>query len=195
MNVNKVDQSVIQYLFGNRQIRHSFYLEIDRDKDKLAGWSFSHAWDNSGNGEDRDAADTEDVFDEELKMQSPETSVLSISQNSSLAVGSGTDSVEGGLAEDLGEMVRLLRKNLEVRDRSWRLMTFRDCFVGNEAVAWMVGKGMVEKPSEAVQVGNMLLACGIIQHVSNAHVFKNRQLFYRFLNPSMYVFAFPAKLL
>ena len=169
----------------------------DKDKDKLAGWSFSYAWDHAESGKEETDEDNEDSFDDDAddeKQQldehggplSPVRGPGQGAKSSQQAPLGEMDGVEGGLAEDLGEMVRLLRKNLEVRDRSWRLMTFRDCFVGSEAVAWMVGKGMVDNKAEAVQVGNMLLACGIIQHVANAHVFKNKILYYRFVNPSMY---------
>ena len=59
-----------------------------------------------------------------------------------------------------------MNRELEVRDRHWRLKRYRGCFVGREAVRWMVNTAAVA-PSEddAVALGNAMLHLGLIAHV------------------------------
>ncbi|MEL7351882.1 MAG: mechanosensitive ion channel domain-containing protein [Cyanobacteria bacterium J06560_5] len=68
---------------------------------------------------------------------------------------------------------------LEIRDRKFRLTTYATCFIGSEAVTWMV-KSQKATRAEAVRLGQLLVERGIIHHVIDEHNFKDEYLFYRF---------------
>ena len=59
-----------------------------------------------------------------------------------------------------------MSREVEVRDRQWRLKKYRACFVGREAVRWLTRTANVA-PSEddAVALGNAMLQLGLIAHV------------------------------
>lgn len=60
------------------------------------------------------------------------------------------------------------------------LCIFQACFIGSEAVAWMLSSGVASNEAEAVQLGNMLLQEKLIAHVLEEHTFENGFFFYRF---------------
>ena len=68
---------------------------------------------------------------------------------------------------------------LEIKDRRYRLINYPQCFIGSEAVEWMQEKYGIS-PSQAVQLGEKLVAEKIIHHVTDDHTFKSDYLFYRF---------------
>ncbi len=72
---------------------------------------------------------------------------------------------------------------LEVRDRNYRLRTYRRCFVGSEAVDWLVHHQRVSR-EEAVRLGQRLVALGLVSHVLDEHDFADAPLFYRLALPS-----------
>lgn len=88
---------------------------------------------------------------------------------------------EDWLGLDIEEIVTAMRQpgGLEIKDRSFRLKTYHTCFVGSQAVDWMVKRYQCER-SEAVELGKMLSERGIIHHVIDEHNFKDDYLFYRF---------------
>jgi len=69
---------------------------------------------------------------------------------------------------------------IEVEDRKYRLTTYEKCFIGTEAVQWLLETKAVDSIAEAVAVGNQMLRSGLLHHVLNEHPFKNSFLFYRF---------------
>jgi pyruvate/2-oxoglutarate dehydrogenase complex dihydrolipoamide dehydrogenase (E3) component len=81
---------------------------------------------------------------------------------------------------ELDELVDTLRDNVEICDRSYRLKTYEDCFVGEEACEWMVAAGVAGDVEEAELIGNLLVEAGVFHHVLREHEFKNDYLFYRF---------------
>jgi pyruvate/2-oxoglutarate dehydrogenase complex dihydrolipoamide dehydrogenase (E3) component len=80
----------------------------------------------------------------------------------------------------LDEFVETLREHVDIGDRTYRLKTYEECFVGEEACAWMVGAGMAGDVEEAELIGNLLMEAGVLHHVLREHEFKNDYLFYRF---------------
>ncbi|QDG54974.1 FAD-containing oxidoreductase [Persicimonas caeni] len=78
------------------------------------------------------------------------------------------------------ELIEKLRENVEITDRTYRLETYEDCFVGEEACAWMVEAGVARDIEEAERIGNLLLEAGVFHHVLREHKFENDYLFYRF---------------
>lgn len=64
-------------------------------------------------------------------------------------------------------------------DRRHRLQLHRRCFVGSDAVRWLVEReGLTRR--EAIAVGGQLLERGHFRHVHGEHGFEDAYLFYRF---------------
>jgi pyruvate/2-oxoglutarate dehydrogenase complex dihydrolipoamide dehydrogenase (E3) component len=81
---------------------------------------------------------------------------------------------------DLDELARRLRDQVEIKDRRYRLKTYERCFVGGDAVDWLIESGIAADVDQAVALGNALLDEGVIHHVVRDHRFKNEELYYRF---------------
>lgn len=69
-----------------------------------------------------------------------------------------------------------------IADRKYHLHTYKQCFVGNEFVSWLVEEGDVKDRDEAIEFGQKLVKANIIRHVCDDHDFKDGYLFYRFCN-------------
>lgn len=67
---------------------------------------------------------------------------------------------------------------LDVRTRQYGLRSYANCFVGREAVDWLVRHQAVDR-GHAVRLGQRLMALGLISHVLDEHDFKDSELFYR----------------
>lgn len=70
-------------------------------------------------------------------------------------------------------------QGLKLADRRWTLSTYSKCFVGNEAVQWMVDNLAIDRPT-AVSRGQRLMNAGIVQHVTQSEPFCDEYYFYRF---------------
>jgi hypothetical protein len=68
---------------------------------------------------------------------------------------------------------------IEIKDRRYRLRLFSSCFVGSEAVTWLMQQQNATR-EEAIRVGQILVERGIIHHVTDEHTFDDSYLFYRF---------------
>jgi potassium efflux system protein len=68
---------------------------------------------------------------------------------------------------------------VEVSDRWYRHNLYPACFIGSEAVAWLVQTQNCTR-EEAIHLGQILLDQGIIQHVSEDYPFRDGYVFYRF---------------
>lgn len=77
----------------------------------------------------------------------------------------------------LGETMRGAG-GVEVRDRRWRSRVWAQCFVGRDAVDWIVRSRGVSR-ARAVQLGRALAAFGLLHHVAGEHDFEDARLFYR----------------
>lgn len=76
-------------------------------------------------------------------------------------------------------------EKVEVKDRSHHFKTYKNCFIGKEAVKFLVWSGRAANVAEAIALGNALMQRGIFGHVTNDHSFKNEDLFYRFNSDSI----------
>ena len=88
----------------------------------------------------------------------------------------------GRLSEnDMKELIAQMRRpgGLDIRDRRFGLRNYPKCFVGTEAVRWLV-QTQKATHDEAVRIGQILIECGVIHHVTDEHSFKDEYLFYRF---------------
>ncbi len=81
---------------------------------------------------------------------------------------------------------------LDIRDRMFRLRTYPHCFVGREAVDWIVQHHRVSR-EDAVRMGQHLSALGLVSHVLQEHDFEDAELFYELATPrGAYLVAGPA---
>eukprot|EP01122_Echinamoeba_exundans_P004856 TRINITY_DN15073_c0_g1_i1.p1 TRINITY_DN15073_c0_g1~~TRINITY_DN15073_c0_g1_i1.p1 ORF type:complete len:1225 (-),score=224.48 TRINITY_DN15073_c0_g1_i1:118-3792(-) len=81
------------------------------------------------------------------------------------------------------ELIAAFRKGVEVKDRKYHLKTYPQCFIGTEAVDWLVNHHWANTREEAEAVGNRILQKGVFQHVAKEHDFRDKFYFYRFLEP------------
>jgi hypothetical protein len=70
-------------------------------------------------------------------------------------------------------------KGLNIKTRRYKLKLYHHCFVGSEAVDWLVEKLKISRPA-AINIGQKLIDKKIIHHVSDEHSFKDELLYYRF---------------
>mmetsp|Transcript_6884 Transcript_6884/g.11138 ORF Transcript_6884/g.11138 Transcript_6884/m.11138 type:complete len:623 (+) Transcript_6884:201-2069(+) len=81
---------------------------------------------------------------------------------------------------DLSGLCDLLQRNVESKDRTYHLQTFKSCFVGTDAVDFLIKEGVVESREDAVELCQQMLEQGLLQHVTQDHQFQDDKLFYRF---------------
>ncbi|KAG2440245.1 hypothetical protein HXX76_004357 [Chlamydomonas incerta] len=81
---------------------------------------------------------------------------------------------------DLLQLAAALRGGVRIKDRRYLFRCYRACFVGQEAVAWLVAAGAAAGPAEAVALGNSMMEAGLFHHVVYEHRFEDDYLFYRF---------------
>lgn len=84
-------------------------------------------------------------------------------------------------AVDLGALLQRMRSanGIAIRDRTYHAITFPSCFVGAEAVAWLMREPGLSH-NEAMTLGQRLIDLFIIHHVSDEHPFRDGYFFYRF---------------
>jgi hypothetical protein len=82
---------------------------------------------------------------------------------------------------DLKKLVSKMRNidGIRIEDRWYKLRVYRRCFVGNEAVAWLMESFKLSQEN-AIRVGQILIDKKFIHHVTDDHDFKDEYLFYRF---------------
>lgn len=85
---------------------------------------------------------------------------------------------------DLDALVNNFRRNVPIKDRRFRLTTYKDTFVGAEAVQWLVTSGTAENRDDAVKLGLLMQEAGLIEHCVRDHDFKDEELFYKFIDDS-----------
>ena len=83
--------------------------------------------------------------------------------------------------EALARLVERMRapSGVEICDRRHRLRVYPRCFVGADAVAWLVrNEGL--RHDQAIAVGELLVERNLLHHVLDEHTFHDDALFYRF---------------
>lgn len=100
-------------------------------------------------------------------LSTPFTGVASrrIHPNPCFTMSMSTDNLDF----DLDELVENFKKNVSIKDRRYRLTTYKNCFVGSDAVQWMVTSGAAENREDAVKLGLLLQEKGIIEHCLRDH--------------------------
>jgi len=67
-----------------------------------------------------------------------------------------------------------------VKDRTYFLKKYPKCFVGTEAVTYFLTTHYCNTIPQSLALGQQLMDCDYIHHVTDDHHFKNEHLYYRF---------------
>jgi hypothetical protein len=67
---------------------------------------------------------------------------------------------------------------VEINDRTYRLRSYSQCFTGRDAIDWLTEHYAMSR-AQALRVGELFVAKGWIEHVSQEHDFEDNFLFYR----------------
>ena len=70
-------------------------------------------------------------------------------------------------------------EGVEIKTRRHKLKLYQRCFVGSEAVDWIVKLIKVSR-ADAVKIGQKMIEKNLVEHVTSDHSFKDENLFYRF---------------
>ncbi|NES77626.1 MULTISPECIES: mechanosensitive ion channel domain-containing protein [unclassified Okeania] len=82
---------------------------------------------------------------------------------------------------DIDTLIQEMRGShgVAIKDRRHRWGIYPKCFVGSEAVKWLMRTQNLNL-QEAISIGQLLINRGLIHHVLDRHDFKNEYLFYSF---------------
>jgi tRNA A-37 threonylcarbamoyl transferase component Bud32 len=82
---------------------------------------------------------------------------------------------------DLREISSLMRMHIEIRNRSFMKQVHRDCFIGSDAVEFLVAQGFAESRKQAVEYGQRMIDRSLIRNVTGKRRrFADAYLYYRF---------------
>ena len=72
--------------------------------------------------------------------------------------------------------------NVDIKDRKYHLKTYKQVFVGSEAVDYLLAAGHAQNREDAILLGRSLVSeFHLFEHVLRDHEFKDEHLFYRFV--------------
>ena len=71
------------------------------------------------------------------------------------------------------------KNGITIKARRHKLKLYHHCFLGNEAVDWIVEKLKISR-TDAVKLGQKMIEKKIFHHIVDEHQFKDEPLFYRF---------------
>ena len=94
-----------------------------------------------------------------------------------------------------------MRNGVSITDRKWYLKTYESCFVGEEAVTWLMNNAQLQtrfdswrflfiKRSQAIEIGQQMLHHQLFYHVLYSEPFRDGYFFYRFQQVNICNFDF-----
>lgn len=83
---------------------------------------------------------------------------------------------------DLNGIANLMRRHIEIRNRSWMKRIHRDCFVGSEAVDFLVMQGFADTRKAAVEIGVKMNTRKLIRNITESRKFSDSLHYYRFFD-------------
>lgn len=78
--------------------------------------------------------------------------------------------------EDFAHIAQDMMQHLEIKDRKYRLKTYKKCFTGRAATTLFIKRNYAQNEEEATMLGNAMMAAGVFFHVTKDHEFKNEEL-------------------
>ena len=76
---------------------------------------------------------------------------------------------------------------VEVKKRRHHLQNFENCFVGSDAVEWLMANSPANDANSAVLLGQKMMDRGLFHHILREQEFANAHYFYRFTRHSDFV--------
>ena len=71
------------------------------------------------------------------------------------------------------------QEGIEITNRWYHCRLYRTCFIGSQAVEWLMNNRNISK-EEALRLGQILIDAKVFHHVHDEHNFEDDYLFYRF---------------
>ena len=63
------------------------------------------------------------------------------------------------------QLASRLRAGVTVKDRDYYLKTYKECFLGCAAVAWLLKNSEAKTLQQAIHLGNQMISQGFFHHV------------------------------
>jgi hypothetical protein len=82
--------------------------------------------------------------------------------------------------EQMTSLMEQMKQNNLVKDRAYFFKKYPKCFVGSEAVVFFLTTNYCTTIGDAIALGQQLMDADFFHHVTDDHVFKNEDLYYRF---------------
>jgi len=86
----------------------------------------------------------------------------------------------------LWKAVQQMRMSVKCKDRRNGLKMVKQCFLGSEAVDFLIMKGHARSRKESEDIGNELINLGMIMHASGAEAFRDSRACYVFVDSPLY---------
>ena len=78
---------------------------------------------------------------------------------------------------DLEAIATRFRDCVEIKDRRYRFIKYHNCFVGSEAVDFMIRHGLASTRDAAVTLGRSIMTeIGSFKHVTRDHPFQGKEI-------------------
>ena len=78
-------------------------------------------------------------------------------------------------------IIKTMLQKVETKDRRYRLVLYKNCFIASQAVDVLVDEGLADSREEAVRLGRLLNSkYNLFEHVTRDHSFMDDYLFFRF---------------
>jgi len=77
------------------------------------------------------------------------------------------------------------KQQVQVKDRRWFFRVYKECFLGNEGVSWLLKEYQFKTRQEARHLGQLLMDRGVFSHVIDDQQFEDSKLYYRFNSPEV----------
>jgi hypothetical protein len=90
------------------------------------------------------------------------------------------NSIAMDVDSDIKGIASLMRRHIEIRNRSWLKRIHRDSFVGSEAVDFLVTQGFADSRKAAVEIGVKMNNRKLIRNISDSRKFSDSLHYYRF---------------
>jgi hypothetical protein len=102
-----------------------------------------------------------------------------------MSSSSSSTAASAAMEDPLAELAASFQAGVQVKDRMYHFKTYPQCFIGSEAVDYLVTHGDCSTRAEAVLLGQSLMEIlHLFEHVTRDHEFADEYLFYRFIDVS-----------
>jgi potassium-dependent mechanosensitive channel len=79
------------------------------------------------------------------------------------------------------QIMTLMRENVEIKERRYRLKNYDNCFISSEAIDWLMESQNWTR-EEAIEMGQMLIDRGIIKNITDNQNFEDGYYLYSFID-------------